>query len=153
MLPRQSQSPQWMEYEQSMARRLKPELGWVRCQCVLWGAGIYTKINLWLSQAAGFIMEVSVHLWVVGGDAGRRLGCASWPCMSLLRHEEQMQQVLERWSPPAGCFPLGWSCELGFVFEGGGFSKFLLPGSNDSHTAEVLEMGFFSRQQHRAEQG
>lgn len=36
-----------------------------------------------------------------------------------------------------------WWCELGFRFVRGGFSEFLLPGVNNSHTVEVLEMSLF----------
>lgn len=36
-----------------------------------------------------------------------------------------------------------WWCEPGLVFVRGGFSEFLLPGINNGHTIEALEMSYF----------
>lgn len=77
---RRSQSPRWMEYEQGMTQRLKPELAWVSSPYVLWSAGSYRKTYLWVSHAAELITEVVVWLWVAGEDAEDEAGTC---CMAI----------------------------------------------------------------------
>lgn len=79
----------------------------------------------WLSYAAGLITEVAIRLWAARGDADGE----AWTCHMAVH-------VFAEAGGIGGGDPttrlVCW--ELGLEFDRGGFSGFLLPGSNNSHS-------------------